>query len=50
MSVQRNLVHASDTREAAECEVQRFFARSELFSYKLPLVSYLYSAEEMLQE
>ncbi len=50
MSVQRNLVHASDTHEAAEVEVQRFFAASEIFSYELPLVSYLYSADEMLQE
>lgn len=33
MSIQANLVHASDSVENAEIEVARFFEQSQLFSY-----------------
>lgn len=41
MSVQSNLVHASDAPETAEVEIARFFKPEELFSYRkhdFPLV------------
>lgn len=41
MSVQSNLVHASDSPETAEVELARFFKEDELFSYQkhdFPLV------------
>ncbi len=34
ISVQNNLVHASDSVENAEIEVKRFFKEDELFTYK----------------
>ena len=33
--VQRNIVHASDSRETAEKEITRFFSKSELFGWRL---------------
>lgn len=30
----QNLVHASDSKEAAEAEIKRFFQKEELFDYK----------------
>lgn len=47
MSVQANLVHASDSLETAEKEVARFFRDSELFDYDSPLVSAVYSEDEL---
>jgi nucleoside-diphosphate kinase len=47
MSVQANLVHASDSLETAEKEVARFFRESELFDYESPLVSAVYSEDEL---
>lgn len=47
MSVQANLVHASDSLETAEKEVARFFQDSELFDYQSPLVSAVYSEDEL---
>lgn len=47
MSVQANLVHASDSLETAEKEVARFFRESELFDYDSPLVSAVYSEDEL---
>lgn len=46
MSVQANLVHASDTVETAAEEVQRFFNENEVFEYELVALSYLYSSRE----
>src|ERR1700675_4060171 len=39
MSIQANLVHASDSIETAKQEVKRFFADSELFDYDISLTS-----------
>jgi nucleoside-diphosphate kinase len=47
MSVQANLVHASDSIETAKQEVKRFFADSELFDYDISLTSMIYSEDEL---
>lgn len=46
MSMQANLVHASDSVENAAEEVARFFADNELFDYDQALLAYLYAADE----
>jgi nucleoside-diphosphate kinase len=46
MSVQRNLVHASDSVETARLEIAKFFDNSELFTYQDALTTYVYSAME----
>jgi nucleoside-diphosphate kinase len=46
MSVQANLVHASDSLETAEVEVQRFFKPEELFEYEDTLNPFIYSSRE----
>jgi nucleoside-diphosphate kinase len=46
MSVQGNLVHASDSTENAEVEIRRFFVKEELFDYHLLLENYIYSSHE----
>jgi nucleoside-diphosphate kinase len=47
MSIQANLVHASDSIETAEKEVARFFDPSELFEYQSSLTSTIYSEDEL---
>lgn len=47
MSIQANLVHASDSIETAEKEVARFFDASELFEYPSALTSTIYSEDEL---
>jgi len=44
-STSRNVIHASDSREAAEKEIKRFFKPHELFEYKLN-EAYLYASDE----
>lgn len=46
MSVQANLIHASDSLETARVEVERFFTASELFSYEDRLEYFIYSSRE----
>ena len=46
MSMQANLVHASDSVETAAQEVARFFGEDELFDYEKPLIEYFYAADE----
>ncbi|MGD8562096.1 MAG: nucleoside-diphosphate kinase [Desulfarculaceae bacterium] len=46
MSMQANLVHASDSPQTAQAEVARFFKDEELFDYEPPLLSYLYAVDE----
>lgn len=46
MSVQANLIHASDSVETAKAEVERFFRPEEIFSYNSVLLSALYSSTE----
>ena len=47
MSIQANLVHASDSVETAEKEVPRFFETTELFEYSSSLTSTIYSEDEL---
>lgn len=46
MSMQANLVHASDSVETAQAEVARFFKPGELFDYEPPLIAYQYASDE----
>jgi len=47
MSVQANLVHASDSIETAAAEVKRFFDDSELFDYDSAATGTIYSQDEL---
>ncbi len=47
MSIQANLVHASDSIETAVKEVPRFFNSSELFDYQSSLTPTIYSEDEL---
>ena len=47
MSIQANLVHASDSIETAGKEVARFFNDSELLEYESALTSTIYSEDEL---
>ena len=46
MSIQNNLVHASDTLENARNEVERFFGKEELFEYQMLDAPYIYGNHE----
>jgi nucleoside-diphosphate kinase len=46
MSIQANLIHASDSVETATEEIERFFKKEELFDYQLALSEYIYSVSE----
>ncbi len=43
LSIQSNIVHVSDTTENGEIEVERFFNKEELFSYKRADEVFIYS-------
>lgn len=47
MSGQENIVHASDTPENAEIEVNRFFTPSEIFQYEPVALRYTYAPDEL---
>ncbi len=47
MSVQENIVHSSDSPESADIELKRFFSSNELFDYKRPIDTAMYSSDEM---
>lgn len=47
MSVQANLVHASDSGPTAEKEIARFFTSSELFEYQTAATALVYSPDEL---
>ncbi len=46
MSVSKNLIHASDSKENAEKEIKRFFKEDELFDYRLAYEDFLYASDE----
>ncbi|MBI4433249.1 nucleoside-diphosphate kinase [Candidatus Uhrbacteria bacterium] len=46
MSLQSNLIHASDARETAEQEIMRFFRPEEIFSYEKADGCWVYAEEE----
>lgn len=45
MSAQSNVVHASESKEAAKIEINRFFNKNELFDYDRPNFPYIYADE-----
>lgn len=47
MSGQENIIHASDSPENAEIEINRFFRPEEIFDYSMPAVSAIYAPDEM---
>ena len=47
MSIQTNLVHASDSIENAQSEIKRFFKEKELFHYKKVDLNFVYSEDEL---
>lgn len=47
MSVQENIVHASDSPETAKAELNRFFKPDEIFDYKLNNLLSLYADDEL---
>ncbi len=47
MSVQENIVHASDSPETAETELKRFFNKGEIFDYKQLTFANLYANDEI---
>lgn len=47
MSIQENIVHASDSPETAKTELGRFFREEELFEYHLNNLPYLYTNDEI---
>ena len=46
MSVQSNMVHASDSLETAAKEIPRFFKEEELFKYDKQNYDYIYAPDE----
>lgn len=46
MSNQENIIHTSDSPEAAMAELARFFVPSDYFDYELPVQKYLYAPDE----
>lgn len=46
MSVQYNIIHASDSNESAQGEIKRFFADSELFEYQKIDLDWVYGSDE----
>lgn len=46
MSMQENIVHASDSIENAEIELKRFFEAGEIFDYEVPQCSFKYAEDE----
>lgn len=47
MSIQENIIHASDSLQSAEAELKRFFAEEEIFNYSQYLIPYLYANDEI---
>lgn len=47
MSLQSNIVHASDSLETAVKEVPRFFKKDELFDWNMEKLSYMYADGEI---
>lgn len=47
MSVQENIVHASDSPQTAQAELKRFFSEDEIFSYAHCLMPFLYTSDEL---
>lgn len=48
MSASANIVHASDSVENAQIELNRFFRADEIFDYTPSYYSFLYSQDELI--
>ncbi|MDP4202186.1 MAG: nucleoside-diphosphate kinase [Bacteroidota bacterium] len=48
MSRLENIIHASDSPESAQTEINRFFSPEEIFSYLLAVTPVLYTSDELL--
>jgi len=46
MSIQANLIHASDSPDSARTEINRFFSADEIFSYTQNNLDVIYAADE----
>ena len=46
-SVQCNLIHASDSHESAQAEIDRFFTRGDLLAYSVPQQGFLFANDEL---
>ena len=46
MSYQENIIHASDSLETANAELNRFFKPEEIFEYKQVSFDYIYANDE----
>lgn len=46
MSVQENIVHASDSDETAQTELARFFSTDEIFNYSQLTIQNVYAIDE----
>ena len=47
MSIQQNVIHASDSLETARIELRRFFDPQELYSYSPDILSNIYTSDEV---
>jgi nucleoside-diphosphate kinase len=47
MSIQENIIHASDSVETAAIELKRFFKDEEIFEYTLNPINFLYAGNEI---
>jgi nucleoside-diphosphate kinase len=47
MSIQENIIHASDSVETAAIELKRFFKDEEIFEYTLNSMNFLYAGNEV---
>jgi nucleoside-diphosphate kinase len=47
MSMQENIIHASDSLETAAVELKRFFNENELYAYNPTLLPSLYASDEV---
>lgn len=47
LSSQENIIHASDSIESAEIEINRFFKPEEIFFYRLSTNKFIYAPDEM---
>ena len=47
MSIQNNLIHSSESKEAAVEEVKRFFKEEEIFNYNQHLLPFIYNVDEI---
>ncbi|MEM3422583.1 MAG: nucleoside-diphosphate kinase [Candidatus Bilamarchaeaceae archaeon] len=45
-STSRNVIHASDSKETAQKEIERFFKKDEIFEYEFATENFRYASDE----